>query len=452
MSKILLVDDDRPVLDTLEDLFRDDFRTLMATSGKGAIDVVRDNPDIAAVVMDIKMTGMDGITAAREIKDLCPDARIIFHTGFPGDYDEDEISERERPFDYIEKGESVAKLTRSVNNAVESYNLLKDNQSMVAYAESMYDMIGKSESMQAVYQRIRKVAPGDFKVMIFGETGTGKEKVAKAIHNNSPRREKPLAVLSCHQKPHELVEAELFGHVRGTFTGAYETRMGLFEYANEGTIFLDEIGDLDITTQANLLRVLESGEYCKVGSPEIRKTDVRVLCATHKDLAQLVAKGKFRHDLYFRLKGIIITLPPLRERREDIPLLIEKFKDEFTIEKGLPPKIFEQQSVSFMINHEWPGNVRQLQDTVESAIILADSDIIFLEDVMATFDEPHDTNNHSNNNHKSLTERVFEFRGNCIIEALHGAKGNVTQAARLLKMDRANLRKLIERHKINLGK
>jgi transcriptional regulator with GAF, ATPase, and Fis domain len=276
--------------------------------------------------------------------------------------------------------------------------------------------------------------------------------VAKAIHNNSPRRENRIAVLSCHQKPHDLVEAELFGHVRGTFTGAYETRTGLFEYADGGTIFLDEIGDLDITTQANLLRVLECGEYCKVGSPEIRKTDVRVLCATHKNLAQLVKEGKFREDLYFRLKGIIITLPPLRERREDIPLLVEKFKDQLTIEKGLPPKIFEQQSINFMISYDWPGNVRQLQDTVESSIILADSDIIFLEDVLATFDEPCENNGYSNNDHKSLAERVFDFRGNCIIEALHETQNNVTHAARLLKMDRANLRKLIDRHKINLGK
>jgi len=308
--KILLVDDDRFVLDMLEDLFQDDYQIFMAASGWEAVDVVKDNPDIATVVMDIKMSGMDGITAARQIKEINHDIRIIFHTGYPGDYDEDEISEQEHPFDYIEKGDSISKLTRSVNNAMESYCLLKDNHSMVEYAESMYDMIGKSEAMQIVYQRIRKVAAGDHKVMIFGETGTGKEKVAKAIHNNSPRRENRCAVLSCHQKPLELVESELFGHVRGTFTGAYETRMGLFEYANSGTIFLDEIGDLDITTQANLLRVLECGEYCKVGSPEIRKTDVRVLCATHKDLALLVKRGKFREDLYYRLKGIIITLPP----------------------------------------------------------------------------------------------------------------------------------------------
>lgn len=452
LYKILLVDDDRFVLDMLVDLFHDEYTTFTATTGNEAIEVVRDNPDIAAVVMDIKMSGIDGITAARRIREFNPDIRIIFHTGYPGDYDEDEISEQEHPFDYIEKGDSISKLTRSVYNAVESYHLLKDNRSMTEYARSMYKLIGKSEVMQNVYQRIRKVAPSDNKVMIFGETGTGKERVARAIHSNSPRRDKRMAVLSCHQKPHDLVEAELFGHVRGTFTNAYETREGLFEYANGGTVFLDEIGDLDITTQANLLRVLESGEFCKVGSPEIKHTNVRILCATHKDLEKLVKEGKFREDLYYRLKGIIITLPPLRERREDIPLLVEKFIDQFTIERSRPPKVFEQEVINFLINHDWPGNVRQLEDMVESLIDLTDSDIVFIEDVHDYFNCTQNVNNHNNGDRKSLRLRVDEFRRNCIIETLEETRGNVTKAARLLQIDRANLKKLLDRYKLNSGK
>jgi len=448
--KILLVDDDRQVLNMLDDLFVDVYETLKASSGGESLSLVKKHRNIAAVVMDIKMTGMDGISAAREIRGFDDEIPIIFHTGYPGEYDEDEISEQEKPFDYILKGESISRLTRAVHNAVETYLLNKDGGTMTEYAQTAYSLVGKSELMRKVYQLIRKIAPNDNKVMIFGETGTGKELVARAIHLNSPRREQRLAIFNCNHKAPDLVESELFGHVKGTFTGAVADRIGLFEYAHNGTVFLDEISDLDITTQAKLLRVLETGEYSKVGSPEISKTDVRILCATNKDLPQQVDQEKFREDLFYRLKGIIITLPPLRERREDIPLLIEKFKDSFTIEKGLSPKIFDQAAINFLINHDWPGNVRALEDTVESVITLSDSDIIFLDDVVSYLKTgyPYSV---SENGNKGLAERTHNFRRNCIIEALSETKDNVAATARILKTDRANLRKKIIEYKINLS-
>ncbi|MCP4705393.1 MAG: sigma-54-dependent Fis family transcriptional regulator, partial [candidate division Zixibacteria bacterium] len=360
---ILLVDDDEQVLEMLDDIFKDKYTTILAKSGKEAIEIVRQHDSIATVVMDIKMPDVDGITAAREIRTIQPDIPVIFHTGYPGDYDEDAIDFDEKPFDYILKGEPVAKLIRSVRNAVESYHLKKDNKILSTHAETNFGLIGQTSSMREVYRLINKIAPTNSKIMIIGETGTGKELVARAIHNHSKRKKEKLVIFNCNHRAPDLVESELFGHVKGAFTGAVGDRIGLFEYANGGTVFLDEIGDLDITTQGKLLRVLESGEYHSVGSPNVKITDIRLLCATNKDLIKLVEQDKFRQDLYYRLKGIHIQMPPLRKRKEDIPLLVERFKDRQTIEQGLTPKKFDSSAMSVLINYDWPGNVRELLDT-----------------------------------------------------------------------------------------
>jgi len=450
---ILLVDDDTQVLEMLEVIFGDHYTTMSAKSGKESIEIVRQHDAIAVVVMDIKMPGVDGITAAREIRNIQPDIPVIFHTGYPGDYDEDVIDHDEKPFDYILKGEPVAKLIRSVRNAVESYHLKKDIKMLSTHAESNFGLIGRTALMQEVYRLINKVAPTNSKIMIIGETGTGKELVARAIHNHSRRKEKRLAIFNCNHRAPDLVESELFGHVKGAFTGAIGDRIGLFEYADGGTIFLDEIGDLDITTQGKLLRVLESGEYHSVGAPTIKKTDIRLLCATHKDLAELVEQNMFRRDLYYRLKGIQIFLPPLRDRKKDIPLLIEKFKDRLTIEQGLSPKKFDSLAVLALINHDWPGNVRELLDTIESLIVLSDSDIILRDDVLTYLN-----NGLSNISKDSGEETDLTLRGQMrkcmsklIIEAVTANNGNISAAARQLDVDRSNLHKKIADLKIDLG-
>ncbi len=355
---ILLVDDDPRVLASLAELFEDEYQLLTATDGAGAVQQVRQSADICAVVMDIKMAGMDGLTASREIVEHSPDLPIILHTGYPGEYDEYEIDRAPRPFDYIEKGNSSVKLVRSVRNAVESFNLKRNSSDLTHLAEQSAGLLGKSRAMVGVYQRIRKVASTDTKVMILGETGTGKELVARAIHRLSQRRERRLAIFNCNHKSPDLVESELFGHRKGAFTTAIVEGIGLFEYGDGGTVFLDEIGDLDITTQAKLLRVLETGEYQRIGEPQVRKTDIRLLCATHRDLERLVADGKFRQDLYFRLKGVQIVVPALRDRREDIPMLIERFLNRFTIERDIPPRVLEPSAHRLLIDYDWPGNVR----------------------------------------------------------------------------------------------
>lgn len=446
--KILLVDDDPQVLEVLEDLFSDDYEVILASSGEQAITLFKENPDITVVVMDIKMPIMDGISAGKAIKQENSKIPIIFHTGYPGDYDEDKLDRSEQPFDYIQKGNSSTRLIRSVNNAVESYTSKLNQINIATNAEKSYGLIGRSKLMIEVFELINKVSVSDSKVMILGETGTGKELVARAIHNHSMRKNNRLGILNCNHKSPDIVESELFGHTKGAFTGAVSDRIGLFEYADNGTVFLDEIGDLDITTQAKLLRVLESGEYQKIGSPKTNKANVRIICATHKDLQQMVADEKFREDLFFRLKGITIKLPSLREKKEDIPILVERFKDKLTIEKGLPPVIFDTSAINLLLEYDWPGNVKQLYDTIESVIVLSDSDLIIKEDI-----KRHLKIESSNNDISSLNynDRIKELEKTLILEALIETNYIIGKAALLLDIERTNLHKKIKKHNIDIA-
>jgi DNA-binding NtrC family response regulator len=270
--KLLLVDDDPAVLQVLQEVFRSEYEICMASTAQEAIRIASDSNDIAVAVMDIKMPGEDGICAAREIRRLDSDIAVIFHTGYPGEYDEESLQEDECPFDYIEKGGPIVRLTRSVRNAYEGFLLKKEGQWLCKKAPVNYGLVGSSHAMQEVYRLIRRVAANNCKVIILGETGTGKDLVANAIHYNSLRQNEHFAIFSCSHKSPDIIESELFGHVQGAFTNAFSDRVGLFEYANGGTIFLDEIGDLDLLTQGKILRVLETGEYQRVGSPEVRKT------------------------------------------------------------------------------------------------------------------------------------------------------------------------------------
>lgn len=450
-SRILLVDDDPQVLRSLKGIFEDDYEVLCVDSGEAAIQCARTNPDLAVVVMDIKMPGMDGITAARMIAKMNHELAIIFHTGYPGEYHEAQIVGEERPYDYVEKGISGHRLMRSVQHAVENFRLRSDAERLREFAQNSFGIVGKSTKMIEMFRLIQKVGPSNNKVMILGETGTGKELVARALHGISPRSKHKLAIFNCNHKSADLVESELFGHTRGAFTGAIADRIGLFEYADGGTVFLDEIGDLDITTQAKLLRVLETGEFQQVGSPKAQKCDVRLICATHRDLEAMVKESKFREDLYYRLRGIEIRLPALRERREDIPILVEAFLDRFTIERDLPPYIIDQDALELLINYDWPGNVRQLLDTIESLVLLADSHLISKQDIERQLRlKPRAEISHENSR-TPLAQRLRDYRRTCIIEALSQANNNLSEAARILGVDRSNLRKDIKDLEIPLG-
>ncbi|UCC45156.1 MAG: sigma-54-dependent Fis family transcriptional regulator, partial [Candidatus Zixiibacteriota bacterium] len=372
-GRILVVDDDPLVLEALHQTFVDDYEIQSAASGSKAIDIVNADDGIEAIVLDIKMAKLDGLKTASRLKEMRPDVPIIFHTGYPGDYSEEEIEKGHQPFDYVGKNERPIRLVRSVRNAVNFYRLKTGQIDLVKLAREQYGLVGKSSQMLEVYRTIEKIGPTDNKVMILGNTGTGKELVARAIHKRSHRAQRPLAIFNCNHKAPDLVESELFGHLRGSFTGAVADRKGMFEYADQGTIFLDEIGDLDITTQAKILRVLETGEMQRIGSPEIIKVDVRLICATHHDLPAHIAQKRFREDLYYRLKGVTIILPALRDRRDDIPELIDYFSSRYCQRIGSSLKIFEPEAREYLLDFDWPGNVRQLLDTVQSLIDLSPS-------------------------------------------------------------------------------
>jgi len=446
LAKILIVDDDRAVLEMLNELLRGSYRTILAASGQAAIEAASRNPDLAAVIMDIKMPGMSGIEAQREIKKLLPEIAIILHTGYPGDYDEDQIDEEEKPFDYVLKGDSIRRLLRTLKNAVVEHQLRQAAAGMPQSQDEFCGIIGRSARMQAVFRLIKKVAASSANAMILGETGTGKELVARAIHYTSARKAMKFGILNCNHKSPDLVESDLFGHLKGAFTGAIADRIGLFEYADQGTVFLDDVCDLDITTQAKLLRVIETGEFQKIGDSGPHYANVRIISSTRRDLEQMVKEGSFRADLYYRLKGIMIELPPLRERKEDIPLLVERFTDRLTIESGSPPKLFDPQAVSALIYYDWPGNIRQLLRTIEALIVLSDSETI-------TGEEVHNflkTENNNQANGTSLMQMQDNFLRACVTDALQQAAGNVASAATALGIHRTHMYKLIKRLKIPL--
>ncbi len=440
LGKILIVDDDALVLEALNETFIDDYEVVSVSNGFEALEKVKIEKDFDTVILDIKMAKMDGLKTASLLKEFNPQIPIIFHTGYPGDYSEEEIEKGYQPFDYVGKNERPARLTRAVKNAVEFYRLKKSSLHLIGLARDEYGMVGKSNEIIEVYQTIEKIGPTDNKVMILGPTGTGKELVARALHKRSLRFEMPLVIFNCNHKATDLVESELFGHIKGSFTGAIADRLGLFEFADGGTIFLDEIGDLDITTQAKILRVIETGEMTRIGSPQLVKVDVRLICATHHDLKQMVTEQKFREDLFYRLKGVTINLPPLKERREDLPDLIDYFAERYCRKKGEGLKIFEPDARDCLIEYDWPGNVRQLLDTVQSLIDLSPSYYITKNEVLSYLSLSDKIKSEPG----TFKHQVKDFKRILILKILDRNNNNISASARELSLDPSNLRKLIK--------
>ncbi|RKX30076.1 MAG: hypothetical protein DRP47_00100 [Candidatus Zixiibacteriota bacterium] len=442
----MIVDDDPMVLEAMHESFADDYEVHLVSSGQEAIADLMKNRNFDAIILDIRMAEMDGLATASQLKKIDSQVPIIFHTGYPGDYSENKIEQDYQPFDYVGKNERPVRLQRAVKNAVIFHQLKKNQTDLIQLARTHYGMVGSSSLMQEVYQIIEKIGPTNSKVMILGPTGTGKELVARAIHKRSHRFDKPLAIFNCNHKAADLVESELFGHLRGSFTGAVADRQGMFEYANGGTVFLDEIGDLDITTQAKILRVIETGEMQRIGSPEVLRVDVRLICATHHNLEKAVQQNLFREDLYFRLKGVVIELPPLKNRREDIPELLDYFVERCCELGSTGLKVFEPAARDFLIEFDWPGNVRQLLDTAQSLIYLSPSYYITIQEVKDYLGVGPDRRKQEG----SLSERVREFKKLTLIQILDRNHQNVRASARELGVDSSNLRKLIKDLQINL--
>ncbi|MDQ3263630.1 MAG: sigma-54 dependent transcriptional regulator [Myxococcota bacterium] len=374
MATILIVDDEKNILLSLnQSLQLAGYRTELAASGKLAVDVVAARP-VDAVLMDVKMPDMDGLTALERLLELRPGLPVIMMSGH-GTIETAVKATQKGARDFLEKPIARERLLVALRNALQHQAVVEELHQLRAEVGA-FEMVGRAPSMERMYEMIRRIAPSEGRVLITGENGSGKELVARAIHQNSRRKGGPFVKLNCAAVPHELIESELFGHERGAFTGAVSVRRGKFELAHEGTLFLDEIGDMPQSMQAKVLRVLQEGELERVGGAETLKVDVRVLAATNKDLEEEIARGRFREDLYYRLNVVHLQTPTLRERREDLPDLIGFFLKDACLKNGKRPMMMSAEALAVLAAYQFPGNVRELRNLVERLAILCEGPII----------------------------------------------------------------------------
>ncbi|PHQ56849.1 MAG: response regulator [Lutibacter sp.] len=376
MSKILIIEDEAAIRRVLKKIIseeNDTYQVEEAEDGLVGIDMIS-KLDFDLVLCDIKMPKMDGVEVLEKIKKLKPEIPIVMISGH-GDLDTAVNTMRLGAFDYISKPPDLNRLLNTVRNALDKKELVVENKLLKKKVSKKYEMIGESEAITHIKEMIEKVARTDARVFITGPNGTGKELVAHWLHEKSERTKGPMIEVNCAAIPSELIESELFGHVKGSFTGANKDRAGKFEAANKGTIFLDEIGDMSLSAQAKVLRALQENKISRVGSDKDIKVDVRVIAATNKDLKKEISAGKFREDLYHRLAVILIHVPPLNDRREDIPLLIQFFSEQIANEQGIAVKLFSDQAIKLLQNYDWTGNIRELRNVVERLIILGENDV-----------------------------------------------------------------------------
>jgi DNA-binding NtrC family response regulator len=371
MSKILVIEDESAIRRVLVKILSeesDTYKVEEAEDGLRGLEAVKNN-DYDLVLCDIKMPKMDGVEVLEAARKIKPEIPFIMISGH-GDLDTAVGTMRAGAFDYISKPPDLNRLLTTVRNALDRKELVVENKILKKKVSKNYEMVGDSKEIAAIKDMIEKVAPTDARVLITGSNGTGKELVAHWLHQKSPRSSAPFIEVNCAAIPSELIESELFGHVKGAFTSAVKDRAGKFEAANKGTIFLDEIGDMSLSAQAKVLRALQENKISRVGTDKDIKVDVRVLAATNKDLKKEIADGKFREDLYHRLAVILIKVPALNDRRDDIPLLIEYFASKIAGEQGVASKEFSDKAVKLLKAYDWTGNIRELRNVVERLIIL----------------------------------------------------------------------------------
>ena len=431
--KILVVDDEAIVRESLSDWLKDvGYQVFTAENGHKALEVIeKEKPGI--MIADLVMPGMDGIELMKRAKAQQPKIEVIIITAYAS-IPTAINAMKEGAYDYIEKPFSPERAELLVKKLSEYRELVEENISLRQKLEDRYrfeNIIAKSSKMQWVIEVIKIVAKSNATVSITGESGTGKELVARAIHSQSNRRNKPFVAVSCAALPESLLESELFGHEKGSFTGAYAQKKGKFEFANGGTLFLDEVGEMSANIQVHLLRVLEEKEFTRVGGNEPSKVDVRVISATNKDLRKAIEKQEFREDLYYRLNVVNIELPPLRERKEDVPLLAEHFLHKFAMENQKEITGFSPEAIEFVLDYDWPGNVRELENAIERAVILSKDSIITIGDLPQENLSPA----YSTTPRKNLKEVE---RGH-IWNVLRETGDNYSEAARILGISRMTL-------------
>lgn len=376
MSKILIIEDEAAIRRVLKKIISEENETYIieeAEDGLEGLEMLKNN-DFDLILCDIKMPKMDGVEVLEKVKKLQPEIPIVMISGH-GDLDTAVNTMRLGAFDYISKPPDLNRLLNTVRNALEQKFLVVENKLLKIKISKNFEMIGESEPINHIKEIIDKVASTDARVLITGPNGTGKELVAHWLHEKSSRSQSPLIEVNCAAIPTELIESELFGHVKGSFTGALKDRPGKFEAANGGTIFLDEIGDMSLSAQAKVLRALQENKVARVGSDKDISVNVRVVAATNKNLQKEISEGKFREDLYHRLAVILINVPPLNERREDIPLLVDFFTNKISEEHGTVNKHFSKEAIQLLKEYNWTGNIRELRNVVERLIILGEKEV-----------------------------------------------------------------------------
>ena len=432
-AKILVVDDEAIVRESLQDWLADaGYQVLTAENGPGALDVIeKEKPSI--MIADLVIPGMDGIELMKRAKARQPGIEVVIITAYAS-IPTAIAAMKEGAYDYIEKPFCPERAELLVKKLAEHQELVEENLSLRQKLEDHYrfeNIITKSAKMQRVIEVIKVVAKSNATVLITGESGTGKELVARAIHSQSNRHSKPFIAVSCAALPESLLESELFGHEKGSFTGAYAQKKGKFEFAEGGTLFLDEIGEMSANIQVHLLRVLEEKEFTRVGGNEPIRVDVRVISATNKDLRRAMDKQEFREDLYYRLNVVNVELPPLRERKEDVPLLAQHFLSKFASENRKEISGFSPEATQLLLDYDWPGNVRELENAIERAVILARDSLITGYDLSQESGSPA----YSTAPSKNLKEVEEEHISN----VLRRVGGNYSEAARILGISRMTL-------------
>ena len=447
MARLLIVDDEKGIRDALAQVFEYEGQEVrVAEDGPDALLVANTfQPDL--VFLDVKMPGMDGLEVLARLGDESPGSLVIMISGH-GTIDTALEATRRGAYDFLEKPLDTDRLLVTLRRALELKGLTESMAELRSQVESRYEIVGNSLPIRRVLERVEKVAATDARILISGENGTGKELVARAIHRLSSRSDNVFIEVNCAAIPSELIESELFGHLRGSFTGAFADRAGKFEQANGGTLFLDEIGDMSRDAQAKVLRVLEQGVLTRIGGSEAVEVDVRVLSATNKNLEQEIEDGRFREDLFYRLNVVPISVPPLRERQEDIPMLVTHFSEGMAAREGSAARVFSDAAMERLKTLTWPGNVRELRNTVERLLILSDGSKITSDDIDSltisrarSVDPGRELLALDNfSAFKEEAERAY------IVGKLRANDWNVAETARRIEMPRSNLYKKIERY------
>jgi two-component system nitrogen regulation response regulator NtrX len=443
----LVIDDEQGIRDALSQLLEyEGYEVRTEASGNAGLAAYEQfRPQL--VFLDVKMAGLDGLETLRRLRTQDPAAVVVMISGHATIQNAVEATQG-GAYDIMEKPLDTDRILVTLRNAIGHLTLREENERLREVVQQKYEIVGRSYAIRALIETIDRVAGTEARVLITGENGTGKELVARALHRQSTRASGPFVEVNCAAIPGELIESELFGHMRGSFTGAVHDRAGKFEQADSGTLFLDEVGDMSLAAQAKVLRVLQDGDVTRIGGAKPHKVDVRVLAATNKRLEDEIAAGRFREDLYYRLNVVPVVVPPLRERRDDIPLLIQYFLDHFAGQGGLAPRAMDRTAADRLAALDWPGNVRELRNTIERLLILARAPQIAVADVerlvgarlaegtalggleaCRTFEE-----------FKLAAERAF------LLVKLREHDWNVAETARALDMPRSNLYKKIERH------